>query len=92
MNGGEESMVLEYKNFESYWIPTDNGIYYFKQEADETLVNSLNVESDEIKTITRFDNSEFIHFPKLSPDGQWIYYAQIIEKWEGDIVIVENFQ
>ena len=95
IEGGEETLVTAEKvNFANYWVLGSQGLYFTQpREAEhKTMLKLLRFGTGQISQIAVLQQP----FPydemrlSLPASGRWLLYDQL-DRYESDIVLIENF-
>ena len=93
MAGGEEVRVLD-EALQGLWVLFDRGIYFIDSNTTpHPTIEFFNFATRQTTQIATVEKELRLVAPSLavSPDGQWILYAQV-DSVESDIMLVENFR
>jgi Tol biopolymer transport system component/DNA-binding winged helix-turn-helix (wHTH) protein len=90
VEGGEETKVLDHGE-ETNWELLEDGICFRANPPEGTIVKFFRFSTDRIETVREFPKGTAIHDFAVSPDGQW-GLCTLVERYESDIMLVENFR
>ncbi len=76
-----------YRCRHQYWTFTNSGIYYI---STDSLFKFIDLRTKEDKTIVSVQMDGNLSGPKLSPDGEWIYFDY--RSWQNNILMMENWR
>jgi hypothetical protein len=92
--GGEETAVLKDVG-PSHWAVTRKGIFFMTEEHDFDALDLYNPADQEVSRIGRlpFQVTRIGDIGRItvSRDGRWALSLQT-ERWESDIMFVDNFR
>ena len=91
LEGDEESLVFDIWLGWGAWFLAENGIYYINDRKDEIAIDFFNFHTQKSHRIFSKVSNLPIRTPAVSPDGQYLIYAQI-DMSGRDIILLENFQ
>ena len=99
VEGGEETLVLNQPGagYWGYWTVVDKGIYFLNAESKQhPVIEFFSFATGWVRQVAAMEK-EAVDAERggsgiaISPDGQWILYAQVDQRGS-DIILVENFR
>lgn len=96
IGGGEESFVLDQHGagFGKHWTVTDEGIYFVTTEdLANPVLEFFSFATDKVAKVTALERivNRAMRGISVSPDKRWLLSTQM-ERFNGDIMLVENFR
>jgi Tol biopolymer transport system component/DNA-binding winged helix-turn-helix (wHTH) protein len=96
VGGGKESFVLDEHGagYGKHWTVTDDGIYFLTTEDPaKPVLEFFSFKTGKVSRVAALERIVSLAFRGLSvsPDKRWLLSTQI-ERYGGDIMLVENFR
>jgi dipeptidyl aminopeptidase/acylaminoacyl peptidase len=88
--GGEGEVLLGPLNRFDDWALSPEGIYYLKRGTPQSIL-FFGFASGEITEVFRMNDDSFHAWPAVSPDEEWILYAEA-PPGQSELMLVENFR
>jgi Tol biopolymer transport system component/DNA-binding winged helix-turn-helix (wHTH) protein len=91
VEGGEETKVLDH-GMETLWELLEDGICFLAKATEAgRAIKFFRFSTGRLQTVREFPKGTVIHGLAVSPDGRWVL-CSLVERWERDIMLVENFR
>jgi len=87
---GEETQVIEHGE-ETYWELLEDGICFRTNPPEGRVVKFFRFSTRQTETVWKAPEDSVFNGFAASPDGQWVLCA-LVERFESDLMLVENFQ